>query len=412
MSKVTLNDLIIPKHDELLFDVLDHQHTHYTLYGGRGGVKSSFISIAIPLLITQNKDAHAVVFRKVANTLRDSVYAQMCFGIELLGMTKLFKFTVSPMEITYIKTGQKILFRGLDQKEKIKSIKAPFGYFGITWFEELDQYHGREEIRNVLQSTMRGMGGIFWNFESFNPPISTMNWANKELLTERKDRLMVKSCYLDTPREWLSDTFFDEAEYLREINERAYLHEYLGEPVGTGSTIFENLEVRQISEDEIKTFGQFYYGLDFGWFPDPTAFIGMSYNKQQQTLYIFKEIYRNKTPLEDFSLLIEEHRSDTIIADSAEPRSINTLRSLGNLIIGAEKGPGSVGFSMKWLQSLKSIIIDPVRCPRATAEWQAYEYEKDKEGNVVSGYPDGNIHSIDAVRYALQYEWMHYPKRK
>ena len=144
MPKITLNDLIIEKHDQLLFDVLDHKYTHYTLYGGRGGVKSSFIGIAIILLITQNPETHAIIFRKVANTLRDSVYAQVCSAISLLQMDRFFKRTVSPMELTYIKTGQKILFRGLDEPEKIKSIKAPFGSFGITWFEELDSFRGRE----------------------------------------------------------------------------------------------------------------------------------------------------------------------------------------------------------------------------------------------------------------------------
>lgn len=412
MPKIYLQDLIIPKHDELLFDVLDHKHTHYTLYGGRGSAKSTFISIAVVLLITQHKDTHAIVFRKVANTLRDSVYAQISYAISLLGLDAHFKRTVSPMEMTYLPTGQKILFRGLDQPEKIKSIKAPFGYFGITWEEEIDQFRGREEIRMVLQSTMRGENGVFWNFESFNPPISAANWANKDLLIKRDDRLIAESCYLDVPAKWLSEQFMEEAKQLQAINERAYRHEYLGEPVGTGTNVFENLTVREITDDEIKTMGHFYYGLDFGWYPDPTAFIGMSYNHQQQMLYIVKEIYRHKTPLEEISVLLEPYRSDIIVADSAEPRSINTLRSLGNTILGAEKGAGSINFSMKWLQSLREIVIDPVRCPKATNEWQSYEYEKDKNGDVISGYPDGDVHSIDAVRYALQNEWRKYPQRK
>ncbi len=160
---LTMPELLIPKHEELLYDVLDHRHTHYTLYGGRGGVKSSAIGIIIPLIMVQseNADVHAVVFRKVASTLRDSVFAQVSFGISVLGLDSYFKRTTSPMEFTYIPTGQKILFRGVDEPEKIKSIKAPFGRFGITWFEELDQYHGRQEVRTVLQSTMRGKGDGF-----------------------------------------------------------------------------------------------------------------------------------------------------------------------------------------------------------------------------------------------------------
>ena len=209
---LTLDDLIIPKYDDLIYDVLDHNHTHYTLYGGRGSTKSSFISIAIILLILENPDTHAVIFRKVSTTLRDSVFAQALFAISLLGKDADFKKTVSPMELIHKPTGQKILFRGIDEPEKIKSIKAPFGYFGITWFEELDQYHGRDEIRTVLQSTMRGKGGKFWNFESFNPPISRDNWANQDILDASPDRAIIKTSYLDVPVEWLSEQFIAEAE--------------------------------------------------------------------------------------------------------------------------------------------------------------------------------------------------------
>ncbi len=161
--EIQIADLLIPKHEQLLYEVLEHSYTHYTLNGGRGGAKSSAIGIMIPILMSQpeNSEVHSVVFRKVANTLRDSVFAQISYGISLLGLESYWKKTVSPMEMTYTPTGQKILFRGADEPEKVKSIKAPFGRFGITWFEELDQYHGREEIRNILQSTMRGSGTGF-----------------------------------------------------------------------------------------------------------------------------------------------------------------------------------------------------------------------------------------------------------
>lgn len=391
--------------------ITNRDYQEYVFKGGRGSTKSSYISMKIIELIKNNNTLHAVVVRKIGDTLRQSVYAQTVWAISELGLEDEFKCTVSPMEIVRKSTGQKIYFRGADDAAKLKSIKVTFGYIGILWFEELDSFQGDEQIRSITQSVVRG-GETAYIFKSFNPPITQRNWANKYVLGAKENRFVHDSTYQTVPYRWLGKPFIEEAEWLKENNEKAYRHEYLGEPVGIGTTIFENLDIRQIPDAEIKTFSYFYYGLDFGWYPDPTAFIGMSYNKQQQTLYIFKEIYRNKTPLEDFSELIKEHRQDTVIADSAEPRSINTLRSLGNLIIGAEKGPGSVGFSMKWLQSLKQIVIDPVRCPRAANEWQSYEYEKDKDGNVISGYPDGDIHSIDGVRYALQYEWMRYPKRK
>lgn len=403
--EIKLNDLIIPKHDELLFDVLDHKHTHYTLYGGRGGAKSSFIGVAIPLLITQNPNAHAVVFRKVANTLRDSVFAEVSSGISKLGMDSLFKKTVSPMEITFTQTGQKILFRGLDEPEKVKSIKAPFGYFGITWLEEIDQMSGREEVRKVLQSTMRGKDGVFWNFESFNPPITQSNWANKDLLVSRLDRKCVKTSYLDVPRDWLSEQFFEEAEFLREVNPKAYEHEYLGVPVGTGGNVFENVTIRQITDDEIKVFDRLYYGLDWGWYPDPNHFSGMYYSASQRKLYIFIEIRCWKTSNLKFAEIIKDYKEVMITADSQERKSISDMYEYGFDMRGAIKGPGSVEYGIKWLQSLNEIVIDNVRCPYTASEFLEYEYLRDKNGDVISGYVDSNNHSIDAVRYALERVW-------
>lgn len=417
MSKVTLNDLIIPKHDEVLFDILDHKHTHYTFYGGRGGVKSSFIGVAIILLITQNPQAHAVVCRKVAATLRDSVYAQINFAIGLLGMESLFKCTTSPMEITYKPTNQKILFRGLDTPEKLKSIKMPFGYIGVTWFEEVDQMAGRAEIRKVLQSTMRGKDGMFWNFESFNPPVSNQNWANKDLYEHRPDRLCVQTSYLDVPREWLSEQFYSEAEFLKEVNYKAYEHEYLGIATGTGGTVFGNVTIRTIADDEISVFDRIYCGLDWGFFPDPNHFSQMYFNAAQRKLYIFGEIRKWKTSNKAMAEELEGYKytrntaynsgeKQRITADSSEQKSISDFYTYGFDMRAAIKGPGSVDYSMKWLASLSEIIIDPQRCPYTKDEFLGYELERTKDGlSFISGYPDKDNHAIDSVRYALEEIW-------
>lgn len=404
--KVNIDELVIPNFKPVLKNVLSHKYTHYDIRGGRGSTKSSFVSIAVILLIMQNSDCHALILRKVADTLRDSVYAQYTWAIYAMELEQYFLFKVQPMEIIFLPTGQKIMFRGVDKKEKIKSIKVPFGYIGITHFEEKDQFAGREEIRNILQSTMRG-GSKFWNFESYNPPISMSNWANEDSLQPKKDRLTHKNSYLDVPVEWLGEQFIEEAEHLKETNFRAYQHEMLGIPVGTGSNVFEFLELKEITDKQIKTFDRIYMGIDFGWYPDPLAFVRLHYDRARNTIYIFDEIYENKLPNQKVAQKIRKkgYTDAYIVCDSAEPKSIYDLKDNGLPVKAAVKGAGSVEYGMKWLQS-KKIIIDNKRCPHTAKEFLEYEYEHNKDGEVISGYPDENNHSIDAVRYALERVFM------
>lgn len=383
-------------------DVFHHGHTHYDFSGGRGSLKSSTVSVLVPLLLINNPGTHALVLRKVANTIRDSVYAQYIWAIGELGMAAYWEAKVSPMELIYKPTGQKIMFRGADDPMKIKSIKVPFGYIAVTHFEEKDQFAGRAEIRNILQSTMRG-GSVFWNFESYNPPISRDNWANKDSLEERDDRLCHKSTYLQAPPEWLGEQFLAEAEHLKETDERAYQHEYLGIPVGTGGNVFENLELREITDEEMSHFDHIYQGVDYGWFPDPFAFIRLHYDRARETIYLMDEIYQNKLTNEaSGNIIIQRGYKDAYITcDSAEPKSVADYRAMGLPAKAAVKGPGSVDYGMKWLQRRK-IVIDRCRTPNAYKEFVNYEYERNKDGDIISGYPDANNHLIDATRYALE----------
>ena len=404
MSDIRLSEKIGSAFYNVAHDVFHHGHTHYDFSGGRGSLKSSTVSILVVLLIMQeqNKDIHALVLRKVANTIRDSVFAQYIWAIGELGAAAYWESKVSPMELIYKPTGQKIMFRGADDPMKIKSIKVPFGYIGITHFEEKDQFAGRSEIRTILQSTMRG-GSVFWNFESYNPPISRDNWANKDSLEEREDRLCHKSTYLEAPREWLGEQFILEAEHLRDTDERAYQHEYLGIPIGTGGNVFEKLELRDISDEEISRFDRIYQGVDFGWFPDPFAFIRLHYDRARETIYLIDEIYQNKLSNEESSKMIYDrgYTDARIVCDSAEPKSVADFRAMRLPAIEAVKGAGSVEYGMKFLQR-RTIVIDRRRTPHAYDEFVGYEYERNKEGEIISGYPDANNHLIDAVRYALE----------
>lgn len=353
--------------------------------------------------MTEDKNANAVVFRKVGETLRDSVYEQILWAVDILGLSHVWKSTLNPLQIVNVETGQKILFRGLDKAKKSKSIKVKKGYFKYIWFEELDEFAGMEEIRTVLQSLMRG-GSIFCVFYSYNPPKSPRNWVNAEMLIERPDRLVHSSNYTQVPREWNGEPFWVEAETLKKTNPEAYRHEYLGEITGTGREVFSNLTIREIPDEELKTFDRIRRGLDWGFAIDPLHYTECHYDKTRRKLYIFGEIHKvgmsNRAAVAEIKKMNPDNR--TVVADSAEPKSIADCKELGLNIKGAKKGPDSVNFGIKWLQDLTEIVIDNVRCPNTAREFYEYEIAQDAKGNPKADFPDEDNHSIDAVRYALE----------
>ena len=409
--KVPLKDCIIPMYDDVLQDILQHKHTHYVFAGGRGSTKSSFVGgIAIPLLIMANPKCHAVCFRKVGNTVQKSIFAQIVWGIYQLGVDSFFMIPKNyATPIVYKPTGQQIICMGLDDPDKVKSIKLPFGYIGITWFEELDQYAGEAQLRKVTQSTMRG-GNKYWDFRTFNPPISKNNWANEYVedceIYRPYDTLVCRNTYLDVPVDWLGEQFIEEAEQLKQINERAYIHEYMGIAIGTGGDVFPNAEDLDMSK-MVGQFDKIYNGIDWGFALDPFRFVRMHFDPSRLELYIFAEYTAYKTRNEVvFKELYEEKklikREELVIADSAEPKSVADFKAYGAWIREADKGPDSVRYGIKWLQGLRHIYIDKRRCPDTYKEFINYEFEQDRDGNFISAYPDANNHSIDAVRYALQ----------
>lgn len=400
-------EMIAPAFSKALFDIRDHAYTEYVFPGGRGSAKSTFVGLNIPDLLMRSSEIHALVLRQYSNTLKDSVYAQIIWSISALGLDGEFEYTKSPLEITRKKTGQKIYFRGADDPNKIKSIKPEFGYIGVLWFEELDQFHGEEEVRRIEQSAIRG-GDTAYIFKTFNPPRSALSWANKYIKIPDDRRLVTMSDYLGVPRKWLGEPFIERAEFLKETNPDAYENEYLGVANGSGGNVFENVEIREITDSEISAFDNIMNGVDWGYYPDKFAFVRVHYAAAQHTLYVFDEYTSNKeSNRQTADKLIEKGitGSDLITCDSAEPKSVGDYRAFGLSARGAEKGPDSRTYSYKWLQGLRRIVIDNRRCPVAAEEFLGKEYERDRDGNVVSGYPDGSDHTIDAVRYATERKW-------
>lgn len=374
----------------------------YVFEGGRGGLKSSFVAFKIVELIKNNPQMHACITRQVAGTLKDSVYANMKWAINELGLMEEFECKVSPLEIKYIKTGQIIYFRGLDDETKLKSIKPEFGYIGILWKEEKDQMKGDAQERSVNQSVLRG-GDESYDFSSYNPPKSKSNWVNRIKLVPNPKRVIHHSSYLEAPAEWLGQKFIDDAAHLKEINPEAYEHEYLGVPNGDGGNVFEYLEIRDITDEEISRMDRIFAGVDYGWYPDAFCYLRTYYDSAREKIYLIDELYVNKWSNSKTADWIKKKGYDdyTMICDSAEPKSVNDFRDAGLPARGAIKGPGSIEYGFKFLQT-KTLVIDPKRTPNAYKEITEYEYDRDKEGNVISGYPDGNDHAISALRYAYE----------
>jgi PBSX family phage terminase large subunit len=403
-NEVRISDVIAKVFHPVHLDIKKQGHSEYWLKGGRGSTKSSFISFEIVHLMTKDPLANAIIYRKVAETMRDTVYAQMIWAIDMLGLTAYFRYRVSPLEIVYELTGQRILFKGADDPRKSKSIKLSKGYFKCLWFEETTEFDGMDDIRTIKESVIRTVDQAF-TFYSYNPPQSANNWTNAEALIPAKGRLVHHSDYTQVPPEWLGKAFIADAEALRDANEKAYRHTYLGEVTGTGGQVFDNLEIRKIPDEELNVFDRFMHGHDFGFAGDPDAYVKAYYNKKLRKLYIVDEFYGIRVPLNRLAEEIHNRAGNGIVTcDSADPRMIAELRRLGVQAMPAKKGAGSIEHGMRWLQDLSAIVIDPSRCPNAAREFSTYEYRQDRFSNFLADYPDKNNHTIDSTRYCVESE--------
>lgn len=287
-TQIKLTDLIAPAFYKLHWDIAEHKHTHYKLAGGRGSTKSSFISIELIMGMMQDPQANGIVMRKVGRFLEESVFEQLLWAIDALGVSDKWKIRLSPLGLTYIPFGNRIIFRGADDPQKIKSVKLSNGYFKYIWFEERAEFDGPEEERTILQSLMRG-GTDYVVFYSWNPPKSMNNWVNQDILDYREDTYIHHSDYRTVPREWLGEQFFIEAEHLQKVKPKAYEHEYLGIATGTGGQVFENVTIRTITDEEIARFDRIRNGLDFGYAGDPLAYLRMHYDKTRKRLFILEK---------------------------------------------------------------------------------------------------------------------------
>ncbi len=419
LGGVDVADHIADVYKPLHADIEAQGHQYYNLKGGRGSGKSSFVALEIVAGIMADKsgESNGIVFRRTANTLRDSVYSQIAWAIDELGAADLWRGNVSPMGFSYFPTGAQILFRGLDDPSKLKSIKPRQGYFRYAWIEEFSEMPGENFNRSIMQSVVRSDAVTV--FRTYNPPISRANWVNLFILQPDDRAETLHTTYLDLPPAWLGRSFMAEAERLQSINPKAYQHEYLGEPTGDAGQVFSNVTARTITDDEMNGLQYVYEGVDFGFSADPAVFMRVAFDRKHDTLYLLDEIYKMQCTNAQLADEIKARGYDLadglaylpmsreasrerarIICDSAEPKSIADLKGAGLNTLPCKKFPGSVNYGIRWLQS-RAIVIDPERTPQAAREFLNYEYVRTKDGDILADVPDKDNHTIDATRYAL-----------
>ena len=379
--------------------------------GGRGSKKSCTQSLWVIYNMMKYPLSNTLVIRRYFNTHRDSTFAQLKWAINKLGVKHLWKMTMNPLEMTYLPTGQKILFRGFDDPQSITSITVEVGYLCFVWIEEAFQITDENEF-NKLDLSIRGKvpPGYFKQITmTFNP--WSENWWGKKRFFDAVDDTDIK-CFTTN---YMCNEFLDEEdikvfEKMKKEQPRRYKIEGMGEWGIAEGLIFENWEEQEFDIQEILTMPDRYgrpvykqlYGLDWGY-TAPTGFIACAANEQKRLIYIFDEFYGYKTTNQELVDMLKNRGYDKklIIADNAEPKSIEEVRRLGiNRIRPAKKGNDSVRAGIQKLQDYH-IIVHP-RCTNALIELNNYVWDTNSDGKIINDPIDDYNHLLDPLRYCTE----------
>ena len=407
MTSIKLSELLPVKFHDVWRASKSKDILNVVCSGGRGSGKSSNVAHIITQLLMRNP-VNAVGIRKIDNTLEQSIYEQMKWAIEEQKVSHLFRFNKSPLRITYLPRGNYMVFRGAQYPERIKSLKDSRFPFAIAWVEELAEFRTEDEVTTITNSLLRGELGEdlqYKFFFTYNPPKRKQSWVNKKYGTQfvSGNTFVHHSTYLDNP--FIAKEFIKEAEETKKKNEMKYRWEYLGEAIGSGITPFNNLQFREITDEEVANFDNIRNANDFGYATDPNAFVRVHYDKKRRGIYIFDELYEHQLSNRKLAEWIKEkgYDNDEIFADCADARSIAELKNEFGIskIKGVKKGPDSVEFGERWLDDLDFICIDPKRTPKTAFEFENIDYQTDRDGNPKPRLLDKDNHSIDAVRYAM-----------
>ena len=403
--------------------------TYVVCKGSRASKKSKTTALWHIHNIMKYPLANALVVRKTERTLRNSCFADLLWAIDRLGVNKYWKSTVNPLELTYIPTGQKILFRGLDDSFKITSIAVSYGVLNFLWIEEAYEIN-KEDDFDRLDESIRGLlpEGYFKRVTVTLNPWSDKHWIKKRFFDTESDNILAMTTTYKV-NEWLSETDLRLFEDMKKRNPRRYQVAGEGHWGIVDGLVYENwkeeafkfitkaelmqrtgaemLQCRgsgaDVPESYIVSDGlESVFGMDFGYTNDPTALFCGMLDKNNKKLYVFDELYKkglsNKRIYEE--VVEMGYKKERITADSAEPKSIDELKGYGLRVKPAVKGRDSINNGIQWIQDLE-IIIHP-RCVNFLTEISNYIWAEDKFGNKLNKPIDDFNHLMDAMRYALE----------
>lgn len=391
-------------------DFWNDNKRYRVLKGGKGSKKSTTTALNYIYRLMLYRDSNLLVVRQVMNTHRDSTFAQLKWAQERLGVSHLWKNNVSPMEMTYIPTGQKILFRGFDDVLKLASTTVSNGYLCWVWVEEAYELGNEADFDKLDLSVPRGNipPHLFKQTTLTFNPWSATHWLKKRFFDKPDPNVSTYSTnYLCN--EFLDDTDRAVFERMKVDNYRKYAVSGLGEWGIAEGLVYENWQVLAFDH---KTLGEadgtdwqyrHFFGLDYGYTNDPTAFIAYAVNPITKEIYIYDEHYQTKMLNCDIADMIKAkgYAKERIRADAAEPKSNDDLRRLGiSRIIASVKGKDSIVNGIAKLQEYK-MFVHPA-CKNMIAELSSYCWKKDKNENGINQPEDTNNHLCDALRYAFE----------
>ncbi len=382
------------------YDFWTTKKTYVVCKGSRGSKKSKTAALWHIYHMMKYPLSNTLVIRKVERTLRDSAFSDLQWAIKRLGVEHLWRCTTSPLEITNLKTGQKILFRGLDTPFKITSISVSRGVLNFLWIEEAYEIL-KEDDFNTLDESIRGaLPDGYWKriTLTFNP-WSELHWLKSRFFDTPADNVLAMTTTYRC-NEWLSDIDRKMYEDIRTRSPQRAKIACDGEWGIAEGLIFDNWSVEDLA-DKIPHFDRIYAGLDFGYANDPNALIKAHIDLTRKRIYVFDEMYR--VGMSDDELvreLAERLGKQCVTCDSAEPKTINYLNQNGIWALPAVKGADSINRGIRFLQGF-DIIVD-IHCQNFKREIQLYRWQEDKYGNAIQRPVDQDNHLLDALRYACE----------